>query len=116
MTIKKKQKKEDRKGVVYEIPCHKCEKSYIGETGRTLSKRIKEHKYAVCSMNMNITIARHSWSTGNRANWERSTVIGLEEHPVKRKILLEGVKIQNKTNNMNLDEGMSIHSIWKQFY
>ena len=32
-------------------------KSYIGETGRTLSKRIKEHKYAVCSMNMNNAIA-----------------------------------------------------------
>ena len=39
-------------------------KSYIGETGRTLSKRIKEHKYAVCSMNMNNAIARHFWSTG----------------------------------------------------
>ena len=33
MTIKKKQNKEDKKGVVYEIPCHKCEKSYIGEEG-----------------------------------------------------------------------------------
>ena len=90
-------------------------KSYIGETGRTLSKRIKEHKYAVCSMNMINTIARHSWSMGHRANWEGSAVIGLEEHPVKRKIL-EHVKIQNKTNNMNLDEGMTIYPIWKQFY
>ena len=115
MTIKKKQKKEDKKGVVYEILCHKCEKSYIGETGRILSKRIKEHKYAVCSMNMKNAIARQSWSTGHRANWEGSTVIGLEEHPVKRKIF-EGIKIQNKTNNMNLDEGMTIHPIWKQFY
>ena len=99
MTIKKKHKKEDKKGVVYEIPCQKCEKSYIGETGRTLSKRIKEHKYAVCSMNMNNAIARHSWSMGHHAKWEGSTVIGLEEHPVKRKIL-ECVQIQNKTNWM----------------
>ena len=53
MTIKKKQKKEDKMGVVYEIPCHKCKQSYIGQTGRTLSKRIKEHKYEVCSMNIN---------------------------------------------------------------
>ena len=87
--------------------------SYIGETGRTLSKRIKEHKYAVCSMNMNNAIAKHSWFTSHHANWEGSTVIGLEEHPVK---MLEGVKIQNKTNNMNLDEVMTSHPIWKQFY
>ena len=33
---KKKEKKEEIKGVVYEIPCQKCEKSCIGETGRTL--------------------------------------------------------------------------------
>ena len=68
----------------------KCEKK-LQETGKILSKRIKEYKYAVCSMNMNNAIARHSWSTGH--HWEGSTIIGLEEHPVKRKIL-DGVKIQ----------------------
>ena len=62
-------------------------KKLLGETGRTLSKRIKEHKYAVCSMNMINTIARHSCSMGHRANWEGLTVIGLGEHPIKRKIL-----------------------------
>ena len=86
MRVKKNEKKEDNKGVRYEILCQKCKKNYIGETGRTLSKRIKEHKYAVCSMNMNNAIARHSWSTGHRANWEGSTIIGLKKHPVKRKI------------------------------
>ena len=35
---------------------------------KDISKRIKEHKYAVCSMNMNNAIARHSWSMGHRAN------------------------------------------------
>ena len=90
MTVKRNR----RKKVVYEIVV-KNVKNYIGETGRTLSKRIKEHKYAVCSMNMNNAIARHSWSRDHCANWEGSTNTGLEEHHVKSKIL-EGVKIQNK--------------------
>ena len=34
-------------GVVYEIPCQDCEKVYIGETGRSLQKRMTEHKAAV---------------------------------------------------------------------
>ena len=54
MTIKKKQKEKDKIGVVNEIPCHKCENSYIRETGRTLSKRTQmcilfhEHEQCHC--------------------------------------------------------------------
>ena len=29
---------------VYKIPCNNCEKVYIGETGRKLNTRIKEHR------------------------------------------------------------------------
>ena len=35
---------EDRKGVIYCIPCQDCDKSYIGETGRTLKVRLAEHQ------------------------------------------------------------------------
>ena len=33
-------------GVVYRIPCGSCEKMYIGQTGRTLDHRLKEHRRA----------------------------------------------------------------------
>ena len=45
--VKNKVSMEQKKGVVYEVPCGDCEKSYIGETGRTLKKRIDEHKGSV---------------------------------------------------------------------
>ena len=48
-----------RKGVIYEIPCKDCEKLYIGETGRTLKKRVSEHKQAVREFNMNNGVAAH---------------------------------------------------------
>ena len=34
---------EERKGVVYSIPCTDCPKVYIGQTGRCLKHRLKEH-------------------------------------------------------------------------
>ena len=38
---------EKKKGVVYEVECNECEGVYVGETGKTLKKRISEHKQAV---------------------------------------------------------------------
>ena len=32
-------------GVVYKVKCKDCGKLYIGETGRMLKLRLKEHKY-----------------------------------------------------------------------
>ena len=56
MRIIKKKKVEEKKGVVYEIPCQMCEK--VTETGRTLAKKIQEHK--ICSFIHELAIARHS--------------------------------------------------------
>ena len=36
-----------RKGVVYKVSCKDCSYSYIGQTGRSLSDCMKEHKRAV---------------------------------------------------------------------
>ena len=37
----------ETKGVVYKIPYRDCNQLYIGETGRTMKKRIAEPKQAV---------------------------------------------------------------------
>ena len=36
-------KKEHLHNVVYEIECPDCDKKYIGETGRRIEERFKEH-------------------------------------------------------------------------
>ena len=38
---------EEKRGVVYEVPCKECHQTYIGETKRTLKVRLSEHKQAV---------------------------------------------------------------------
>ena len=40
MKVKQPTLELDKKGVVYEVPCGECNHVYIGETGRTLRKRL----------------------------------------------------------------------------
>ena len=49
------------KNVVYLITCRKCQKQYVGETGRCLKDRIREHVYNIKqnSANNNSCIVRH---------------------------------------------------------
>ena len=59
---------------MYKIPCHDCEVSYIGETKRTLEKRIQEHKYAVKVCDRNNGIAVHTWDKEHRPDWEAAEI------------------------------------------
>jgi len=39
------------------------------ETSRTLNTRIKEHKYAIITSNINNAIAKHALDTGHITEW-----------------------------------------------
>ncbi len=60
----------ERKEVVYRLPCVDCETVYIGEIGRSLEKRVSEHKYAVKTSDQRNGVAVHAWDTGGSVIWE----------------------------------------------
>ena len=107
--VKSTTPEEKKQGVVYEVPCKDCEAVYIGETGRNLQERVKEHKYAVKRRDKNNGIAVHAWSEDHMVNWEEA-----KSEPVtwKRKIL-EAIHIQQeKRTTTNLDCGTHLSPIW----
>ncbi|XP_071956842.1 uncharacterized protein [Antedon mediterranea] len=117
---KDKIKPEDTSGVVYGVPCMNCNLIYIGETGRKLGNRIKEHKKDVedhmkgvitRSSRMsqsNIThksaITDHAIKENHTPNWE-AKVLKKEGNINKRgwqeAIIIAGIN----GNNMNRDQG-----------
>ena len=103
--VKNRTPPEKRKSVVYEIPCQDCEHVYIGETGRTLQKRVTEHRSAVRRFDKNNGIAVHAWNEDHAVDWEAARIISTAPHYWNRRTL-EAIHIQQRSPTMNLDCGL----------
>ena len=110
MRVKNKVEPFNIKGVVYQIGCN-CGEQYIGETGRTLAVRMKEHKSAVNRDDSNNGISVHANSTCHDINWEGAKVIEVEENWKRRKYK-EAIHIALNKSSMNLDRGLQVHPSW----
>ena len=93
-------------GVVYKIPWSDGSKSYIGQTGRTLAQRVKEHQRAVRTFDVNnIALAEHVISTNHRIDWDNTTVIDRHAftHPQCR---MESWHIHKEEDALNREKGL----------
>ena len=102
---------EKKKDVVYEVQCSKCDEVYVGETGRTLKKRISEHKQGVKRCDQKNVIAVYMMNKGHTINWEEASVKTSEMGYWKRRVQ-EAIRIQRLPNTMNLDHGMILSNVW----
>ena len=89
---------------VYAIPCNDCNKCYIGESGRGLQTRKKEHIAACKSGNSYNAIAKHTWDLDHRIDFQGASLIyKCQERNIRR--VVEGALISlNNTfeNNKGL--------------
>ena len=94
-----------RTGVVYRIPCSSCEKVYIGQTGRTLDHRLKEHRRALTSGNVQQSaVAEHATSEMHDIDWEKAEVVDCHPH-YRQRCALEAWHIRTEPHKMNRDGG-----------
>jgi hypothetical protein len=76
-----------RKGIIYSIPCGNYPKKYIGQTGRDLKIRLKEHRGAVSRGDENNASYMHMELTGHDVDWNAATDIASKSNRSEREIL-----------------------------
>ena len=104
-----------KKDIIYEIPCKDCDMNYIGETGRSLQKRLTEHKAAVRRGDQKNGVAVHVQNYDHRVDWEAAHIIEQEPWYWPRRVR-EAIHIANKRgSSTNLDCGLILDPVWSPF-
>ena len=66
---------EKRANIVYSIPCKKCPAVCIGQTGRLLETRIREHKAAVKYAKCDVSaVADHIWNKQHQMDFHQVSI------------------------------------------
>ena len=87
-------------GTVYLI-CKICGDEYIGETGRPLSVRIKEHLDGKTKNKSNTPLGTHRAQKHNGVDFEINVTILAQEPKISARKILEAFWIKSKNPKMN---------------
>ena len=93
-------------GLVYKIPCRSCTKVYIGKTGCTLEHRLKEHRRALVSEDVNLSaVAQHAVDESHDIDWSSSATVIVGHPNFHQRCALEAWHIRSQDSLMNRDSG-----------
>ncbi len=104
---------ESQKPGVYRIPCE-CGFVYIAETGRNLSKRLKEHKTNCEKAELDKSaVAKHAWTYDHRIKWDEANILAMDSYRFSRK-MRESIEIE-KHNTID-QEDKPLDSMWRALF
>jgi hypothetical protein len=97
---------------VYQIPCE-CGLSYVGETGRTIETRIKEHRrHFRLGQIEKSAVAEHSITEDHAIHWDKARVLCHSNHYWER-LTKEAIAIRLEKGNFNRDRGYNLSTVWR---
>ncbi len=95
---------------VYKIPCKCCDKFYIGETGRDLAQRLKEHKTDIINRKSHSGVANHVLETSHNFDFEQAKIVYPCSDKRKRHLVESALIIEQSEYCVNLNTGFSPHN------
>ena len=99
LLVNNKDKKDIlEKSGVYKISCADCEAVYIGQSGRSVKTRLKEHKTSILSNIKNSGMSTHCIEENHFINFNKTKLLH-SENKGKRLDLLEQLEIKKSLKN-----------------
>ena len=108
LLVKPKDRVPDREraNVAYQVPCANRTATWVGQTGRQLNQRLREHRWAVeagdCA---NSALAEHTWGFHHSVKWDHVRVLN-DHHHLYQRLTLESVHIRSQSNLVIRDLGI----------
>ena len=88
----------EKSGLVYKIPCRDCDAAYIGETGRSLKTRKREHFEAVKRMDVKKSaLCQHIADFDHFIAWDEAKILQMKANCSKRRTEESFFKYQRAT-------------------
>ena len=87
--------------MIYQIECHTCGHTYIGETGRPLGVRIYEYLSGMRRNSLATALGRHKTEEHDGNNFEIKCTILAQETEISARKALEAFWISSRNPRMN---------------
>ena len=97
---------DETKGCVYSIPCNTCDKSYIGQTGKILDKRLEQHKKSVRYAQENNAVFCHVRDCNHSIKWQETKKLAMSNNILERNIIESSFIKESFAKNMNISFGL----------
>ena len=97
---------DQKKGVVYRVPCGDCDQTYVGQTARTLHIRRREHMRALTNADPSSSaLAEHAMAQRHSIAWGEAEVLD-SNSLLHQRCAIEAWHIRSQANPMNRETGL----------
>ncbi|BHF80575.1 hypothetical protein SprV_0702370300 [Sparganum proliferum] len=102
-----------KSGVIYRIDCNCGQASYVGETGKQVRTRLREHELAVRRNDKLSLVAAHASTPGHAFDFECVRILGQSDNRVAR-LLQEAWHSNEDTINRHIDLPIAYQALREQ--